>query len=298
MKAMFDLCRKYSDDQLLLIPGEEGIRFMAHPWPPAQGVHPGHWMYLFPKPVYLTFTRGENVPFSEETAGYGTVYHVGDRDDMTRLLREQKGIGWTTHPRIKASFATPDAFKDQDFYKQLWLGGAWKAMPADLSDNRLGRRCLDLLDDMSNWAVAGGYALKRLPGEVDVFEIDRSHELYGHMNINYLKLAKLPASDDWSAVIDVLKRGDFFTTTGEMLIHSCAVRDGRASADIEWSFAPAFAEIITGDGKVIKRQRIDLSDQAEFGRRTFTWKLDDSGAKWTRLEVWDIARNGAYTQPH
>ena len=33
------------------------------------------------------------------------------------------------NPRIKASFACPDAYKDKDWYKDdLWLGGAWKAM--------------------------------------------------------------------------------------------------------------------------------------------------------------------------
>ncbi|MEZ0265540.1 MAG: hypothetical protein ACAI43_12495, partial [Phycisphaerae bacterium] len=181
MKAMFDLCKAHSDSDLLLVPGEEGIRYMAHPWPPEPKIHPGHWMYLFPKPVYLTWVRGEGQPLSEDLPGYGKVWHVGSRDDMLAVLRAERGMGWTTHPRIKASFKTPDAFKDQPWFGELWLGGAWKAMPADLSDDRLGRRCLDLLDDMLNWSVTGGYPLRRLPGEVDVFEIDRTHELYGHM---------------------------------------------------------------------------------------------------------------------
>ena len=254
-------------------------------------------MYLCPRPVYMTWVRREGVPFVEAVAGYGRVYHVGSREDMVRLLKEEKGLAWTTHPRIKASFATPDAFKDQEWFKgDLWLGAAWKAMPGDLSEDRLGVRCLDLLDDMSNWSVTGGYDFRRLPGEVDVFEVDRTHELWGHMNINYLRLAKRPTVEDWSSVLDVLKRGDFFTTTGEVLIHDWTVETGRASAELAWTLPLDFAVIVTGDGKGVRRQRVALSGTEEMGRRRFEWAVEDKDAKWVRLEVWDVARDGAYTQ--
>lgn len=296
LKAMFDLCAKYSDDKLLLIPGEEGNKYMGHPWPPEKPIHPGHWMYLFPKPVYLTWVRGEKQPWSEDVDGYGTVYHVGDRDDMVRLLQKEGGIGWTTHPRIKASFATPDAFKDQPWYQSdLWLGAAWKAMPADLSNDRLGKRCLDLLDDMNNWGQR-----KLLPGEVDVFEIDRTHELYGHMNINYLKLDHVPKYSDWSPVLTALKSGDFFVTTGELLIPDWKVETGAeitVTADVQWTFPPAFAELIVGDGKSVKRYRQSLTGETEHGSRQVRWNVPKENAKWVRMEIWDVAMNGAYTQP-
>jgi hypothetical protein len=38
MKAMFELCRKYSDEKLLLIPGEEGNKYLGNPAPRE---HPG-----------------------------------------------------------------------------------------------------------------------------------------------------------------------------------------------------------------------------------------------------------------
>src|SRR5207253_2684343 len=85
MKAMFELCRKYSDQKLLLIPGEEGNKYLGKPLPRE---HPGHWMYLFPKPVYLTWNRGEGKPFVEDVEGYGRVYHVGSTDDMVKLLED------------------------------------------------------------------------------------------------------------------------------------------------------------------------------------------------------------------
>ena len=61
-------------------------------------------------------------------------------------------------------------------------------MPADLSHDRLGRRVLDLIDDMANWGQR-----KYVLGEVDVFKLDHTHELYGHMNVNYVQLDRVPA---------------------------------------------------------------------------------------------------------
>ena len=118
----------------------------------------------------------------EDHPPLGRVYHVGNGDDMVKLLESEGGLAWTSHARIKGSSWTPDFFRNQPFYKSdLWLGAAWKAMPADLSLDKLGTRALNLLDDMANWGDK-----KYLPGEVDVFKIDHTHELYGHMNINYI----------------------------------------------------------------------------------------------------------------
>src|SRR5262249_29006382 len=71
MKAMFDECRRLSDGQLLLVPGEEvsGILGVAKP-----GQHPGHWMCLFPHEVYWAQKREKDAPFKEEVSPYGTIY--------------------------------------------------------------------------------------------------------------------------------------------------------------------------------------------------------------------------------
>jgi hypothetical protein len=291
MKKMFEVCRQYSDDKLLFIPGEEANAHLNMPAP--AGTHAGHWLYLFPKPVYLTLVRGAGVPFKEEIDGYGTVYHAGSEADMAEILRAEKALAWTAHPRIKASFACPDSYKEKDWYKDdLWLGGAWKAMPADLSENRLGVRVLDLLDDMNTWGQR-----KQILGEVDTFELDRSHELYGHMNINYLRLPKRPTSDDWSPVLKVLRDGDFFTTTGEVLIHSFEVKDGKVLAELEWTFPLSQVEIVTSDGKEAKRRTVPLAATGEFGRAKFEWPVDRADASTVRLEAWDITSSGAFTQP-
>ena len=305
MQAMFDECRRWSDDKLLLMPGEEAN---VHLGLTQQGKQPGHWMLFFPKPVYWTMVRASDQPFVEEIAPYGKVYHVGDRGDMIRLIREEHGLAWTAHPRLKGSAWTPDLFRNEDFFlAEFWLGGAWKAMPADTSREKLGERVLNLMDDMANWGQR-----KYVPGEVDIFTLDHTHELYGHMNINYVQLDRIPLYEDgWRSVLDVLRTGKFFVTTGEVLIPSFSL-GGRQSgdvlksseresaeirADIQWTFPLAFAEIISGDGKEVFRERINLTDTAAFGSRTLKLRPPLTGRRWVRLEVWDVAANGAFTQP-
>ena len=74
---------------------------------------------------------------------------------------------------------------------------------------------------------------------------------------------------------------------------------GRAKlkANLTWTFPMAFAEVITGDGKQVYRQRIDLTKTGAFGKQTLKTTLDLSGKTWARLEAWDVAANGVISQP-
>ncbi len=220
------------------------------------------------------------------------------------------GLAWTSHPRIKGSSWTPDLFRHEDFYRSdNWLGAAWKAMPADLSHDRLGRRALDLLDDMANWGQK-----KQLLGEADVFKIDHTHELYGHMNINYVRLDpdRIPRFDEsWQPVLDAVRGGRFFTTTGEVLVPEFTVQGQPSGStvaletgerpevrvDLRWTFPLKFVEVISGDGSHVYRDRIDCSDTDAFDKRTIRLTPDLKGRTWVRVEAWDVACNGAFTQP-
>jgi hypothetical protein len=305
LEALFKQCRWLSEDRFLLIPGEEVNDFLGIKEP---GKHPGHWMSLFPKPVYWTMQRGADQPFVESDPRYGSLYRVGSRADMMELLKREKGLAWVAHPRIKASSWTPDIFRHEDFYlADWWLGGAWKAMPADLSRLRLGERGLDLLDDMANWGQR-----KYVLGEVDVFKIDRTHELFGHMNVNYVRLDRLPRFDDgWQSVLEALRAGQFFVTTGEILLCDFSV-GGQPSGEtlglkagerpelrvtLDWTFPLRFAEIISGDGEKVYRERIPLEDTRPFSHRMLSRRIELRGRKWVRFEAWDVAANGAFTQP-
>jgi hypothetical protein len=66
---------------------------------------------------------------------------------------------------------------------------------------------------------------------------------------------------------------------------------------LEWTFPLRFAEVISGDGTKVYRERIDLGDTGPFGRRTLALRPELAGRRWVRLEAWDVAANGAFTQP-
>ena len=68
-------------------------------------------------------------------------------------------------------------------------------------------------------------------------------------------------------------------------------------ATLQWTFPLQFAEIVSGDGQQVFRQRIELPDTTAFGSRTLRIKPTLAGRKWVRFEAWDVAANGAFTQP-
>jgi hypothetical protein len=297
LKTLHDECQRLSDDQLLVLPGEEPNVHLG-----------GHWISLFPKPVYWLLNRPAETPWVASDSRFGKVYHLGDATDVLKLMESEQGLMWTAHPRIKSSLGFPDKYRERAFFhSDRFLGATWKAMPADLSRPTLGWRGLDLLDDMSNWG-----AKKQTLGEVDIFRLEPEFESYGHMNINYLQLDRLPRfSDGWLPVLEALRAGKFFVTTGEVLISEFSV-GGKSSGEtlaiasdsqqemtarLEWTFPLAVAEIVSGDGRQVFRQRIDLATTESFGAQTFHFPLELTGRTWVRFEVWDIAKNGAFTQP-
>jgi len=296
LHALFQQCRRLSSNKFLLLPGEEPNNFLG-----------GHWLELFPKPVYWIMSRNEGTPFVTEHPQYGKVYHIGNAAEMAELLKRENGLAWTAHPRTKGSVGYPDEYRDEAFFKSdRFLGAAWKAMPADLSQPRLGKRVLDLLDDMNNWGLP-----KKVLAEADLFSIEPENEMYAHLNVNYLKLKDLPSfKKGWQNVVDVLQKGRFFSTTGEVLIPSFTVNNKEAgdtatlgkkekaviSFDLQWTFPLSFAEIISGDGTKVYRDKISLDETLPFGKKNIHRPLDLSNRKWVRLEVWDIAANGAFTQ--
>jgi hypothetical protein len=285
LKALHDMCKQFSKNNFLLLPGEEPNEFYG-----------GHWLSFFPKPVYWIMSRKPDAPFVETDPTYGKVYRIGNKEEMLKLLELEKGLAWTAHPRTKGSTGFPDKYKNEPFFtSDRFFGGAWKAMPADLSIERLGIRVLDLLDDMANW---GGK--KHVLAEADLFTITPENEMYAHLNVNYLQLDKLPAYENgWQSILDAMQQGKFFVTTGEVLIPSAKLSPDRTqiAMRINWTFPLSHATIISGDGEKVYKERINLDDTKAFGEKEFTFKTNLKGRKWVRVEVWDAAVNGAFTQP-
>jgi hypothetical protein len=252
-------------------------------------------------------SRKEDQPFVSQDSVYGKVYRIADAKEMLELLEKEKGLAWTAHPRTKGSTGFPDKYKSEPFFQSdRFLGGAWKPIPADLSQPRLGKRVLDLLDDMNNWGLH-----KKTLAEADLFTIEPENEMYAHLNVNYLQLDKLPSyKDGWQSIINALQKGKFFSTTGEVLIPSFTVNQKGAgdtvilsnngaaniSFDLQWTFPLNFAEIVSGDGTTVYRHKINLDNTLAFGKKKIQFSLPLKNRKWIRLEVWDIAANGAFTQ--
>lgn len=296
LKTMFEECKRLSGGNFLMLPGEEPNNFFG-----------GHWMNIFPKPVYWLMSREKDQPFVENHPEYGKLYRIGNKDEMLKLLEMENGLAWTAHARTKGSTGFPDKHKDEAFFQSdRFLGAAWKAMPADLSQPKLGKRVLDLMDDMANW----GYK-KNVLAEADLFRIEPTYELYGHLNVNYLQLDQLPRFEDgWQPVLDAMRKGKYFVTTGEVLLPSFQVNnavageaarpDSKGNVDVnfdaKWTFPLNRAEIISGDGKEVFHDVISLNDTEAFGQRNFKFTRNMKGRKWMRLEVWDVAANGAFTQ--
>jgi hypothetical protein len=287
LAAYYDLTRKQSDDNFLLIPGEEA------------NVHfGGHWGLAFPKPVFWHQSRKDGQPFETTDPKYGTIYNVGNRAEMLTLVRKENGFVYQAHPRTKGSFGYPEAVRDEPhFLDPHFFGTSWKALPSDFSTPRMGERAFKVLDDMSNWGVH-----KRMMGEVDVFKVDSTNELYAHMNINYVRLKHVPSFDNRFDVLNAVQRGDFFISTGEVLIPDVKLKAGAkdkvmVQARIRNNFPLQMAEIVWGDGAGTYRKTFPLTQSTPFGTINFKGEADAKNWKWARFAVWDIAANGAFVNP-
>ena len=290
-KLYFEATAKLSDKNFLVMPQEEVNSFLD-----------GHWYLMTPKPIYFTHpkTLAAGTPFEETDPTYGTVYHLGSADDVLKFVNETKSIVWVAHPRTKSSALFPDTYKDKDFFlSDRFIGGSWESLPVDQSQARLCEvRCFGVNDDMSNWAPKPKFML----AEGDTYMKRPDDDTYPFLAINYLKLDKVPAyNESWSPVVEGIRAGNFFGTTGEILFHNWAIEGSGAksvyTANIEYTFPLDFAEVVWSDGTVVDRKIVSLTDTTAFGTKTLRIPFDATGKKWVRLAVWDAAGDGAWLQP-
>ena len=290
-KVYFDGCARISDRDLLFIPGEEPNAFLG-----------GHWWMLTPHPVYYSHAspRPANQPFMENDPQYGQVYHLGSPEDILNLVNRENGIWYTAHPRTKNTAGYPDAYRDKDFFlSDRNIGASWESLPVDLSEKRLCEvRCFGVMDDSSNWAPTPKYML----AEGDTYTKWPDDETYPQLAVNYVKLDRVPTyKEGWGSILDAMRTGNFFGTSGEVLFHNYGVSGSGAkrvyTANIEWTFPLEFAELVWSDGKKVDRQIIPATEMPPFGSHEFKIPFDATGKKWVRFAVWDSAGDGAYTQP-
>jgi hypothetical protein len=291
--ASVEGARRHSDRDFLVMPDQE---FYNSPLG-------GHTDLLFSHPVYWTQGRAAGQPLSEPHPAYGTVYHIASADDLMQMATREDTIVSMPHPRTKGSTGFPDAVKDTAAFRDPryhGVGFRW-GMGLDLSERRLCEyRCLPLLDDMSNWLAATSTPLKNIISISEARYQAPGDDIYASAPVTYLRLAALPAPPDLSPVIHALQRGDSFVTSGEVLIAGFALQGSGAAraidADVDYTFPLEMMEMVWGDGTRVGRTVVSGADAPPSGRQHVHLAID-AAARWVRFAAWDVAGNGALTQP-
>jgi hypothetical protein len=176
-------------------------------------------------------------------------------------------------------------------------------MGDDLSDVRMCQwRCFDAIDTMNNLYANTGLRPKYLIADVDTYRKGPEDDIYPGHPINYVKVDRLPGpTDDWTPILRSMRNGDFWVSTGEILIKNYAVEGTGAkrtiTADLEWTYPLEMIEVVWGDGKKVDSQVIKATDTTAHGTRKLSIPFDATGKVWVRMSVWDSAGNGAFVQP-
>jgi hypothetical protein len=173
-------------------------------------------------------------------------------------------------------------------------------MGVDGSETRLCEyRCLALLDDMNNWVADLNTPPKYAWAISETYQKGPGDDIYANNPVNYVKIDRVPTTDDWSPVVNALKHGDYFWTSGEVLIPSYSVEGTGAkrtvTADVEWTFPLEFVEVVWGTGRSGSADHLRAGPAAL--PRRIGFPFDATGKKWVRFAVWDSVGNGAFVQP-
>ena len=290
---LFEGAKRHSDDTFLVLPELENSNLLG-----------GHWDLLFSHPVYYVDERAPGAPLVTEHPEYGPVYNIGSAEDVMAMVEAEEMLIYMPHPRTKGSTGYPDAVRETPhFLHDRYRGVGWRwGMGLDLSERRLSDyRVIPLLDDMNNWIADSALRPKYLLAITETYAKSPGDDIYANGPVSYLRLDALPRSDDYSPVLEALERGEYFVTSGEVLIPSHEYVGTGASmavrAQVEWTFPLEFVEVVTGDGEKTTTWTLPATELAPFGSHTFEVPFDATGQAWVRFAAWDSAGNGAMTMP-
>ena len=290
---LFEGAARHSDDNFMVMPQMENSNFLG-----------GHWDLLFSHPVYYVDARAAGAPLVSVHPEYGKMYHIGSAEDVMAMVEAENMLIYMPHPRTKGSTGFPDAVaQSSHFLNDRYRGVGWRwGMGSDLSEKRLSDyRVIPLLDDMNNWIANSDLQLKYLLAITETYFKAPGDDIYANGPVSYLQLEHLPTANDYAPIIDVLTRGAYFVSSGEVLIpsheYSGSGSDAVLRAEVRWSFPLDFVEVVTGDGTGTNSVIISTTDLPPFGSHTFEIPFDASGQAWARFAAWDSAGNGAMTMP-
>ena len=226
-KDYAEAARRASDKDFLVVPWEEPNVYFG-----------GHYNVLFPKPVYFSRVRKEGQPFTENDPVFGKVYHLGSSEDLLKLLETEHGFWYTSHPRTKSSGGQPDVYLGQAVREEQYLPGTrlhagdgdGSIREADDRIPELRRVGHDEQPELEHGTDAQGPARRTSTRT----RRDRKTICIPAIRPAYLKLDRVPGPDeDWSPVLRAMRDGNFFVTTGEILIPKFAVEGSGVKRTID-----------------------------------------------------------------
>jgi hypothetical protein len=131
---------------------------------------------------------------------------------------------------------------------------------------------------MSNWAQKPRYML----AEGDTYTKRPDDQTYPQLAVNYLKLDRVPLyNESWAPIVEGIRAGNFFGTTGEILFHNWSIEGTGAkstyNATIEYTFPPRLRGVGLERRHANRPSIIKLTDTALFGAKTFKIPFDANG---------------------
>ena len=284
-------CATHSDDTFLILPAEEIAKFPGDDQPE---IFPGHWMFLPSKPVLYSRHREADQEFAEKLPDGRTYYHWETPEEVLEMCRRENCMVFMPHPETKANDGYPYCVKEEKWlYDPLYWGIGFRYLPSDnASETMIDGRVSKVWDDLNNWSDRPRYCM----GELDTYQKKSEWDMYGDMNVTYVKLDSLPKGSDWSSLLAALQKGECFVSTGEVLIEESTITDGQAKMTISWTFPMEFAQLVYSDGSQVTTVNRPVKDQIPFRRTQISFTFP-KGMKWARLSAWDTAGNGAFGQP-
>lgn len=290
---LFEGAKRHSDATFMVIPQMENSNLLG-----------GHWDLLFSHPVFYVDQRAPGAPLRTQDPKYGTVWNIGSLEDMVAMIEAEDMLVFMPHPRTKGSTGYPDAIAGTPHFRSDWYRGVgWRwGMGSDLSETRLSdHRVIPLLDDMNNWIADTSLTPKYLLSITETYAKAPGDDIYANGPVTYLRLDSLPQPGDYTPIIQALRSGNYFVTSGEVLIPSYSIESAGNElvlrADVAWTFPLEFIEVVAGDGRQTRTWTASTTDEPAFGRSTFRVPFDATGQAWVRFAAWDIAGNGAMTMP-
>lgn len=134
-------------------------------------------------------------------------------------------------------------------------------------------------NDINNWSDRPKYIISELDTYSKVEESEEDWELYNQTNCTYVKLDKIPEPDNWQELVDALRTGKHFYSTGEILLESSNIQDGMAEATFNWTYPLTNVQLVYSDGKNVNTIDLPQNSCKNFSAETFQIEFP-KGMKW------------------